>query len=175
MVPPVVDALRVMDQADSKYLRRLSLVQIRGKGGNIPVGTSGQRPGLNSWPCPRWSGLQWPHSFRSLSRDDFFQTWSAPPQIPPLSPPLSPPDTPGFPPDFHPHLSPSTPEWGVILLPPLMMELTVVANWIGVIWKDWPKEIVASSTCPMFDFLCIMVAASPGKVDPRFSSAARTV
>lgn len=42
----------------------------------------------------------------------------------------------------------------------------------GVIWKDWPNDTVASSTSPIFSFLCIMVAASPGQIDSRLSEQA---
>jgi hypothetical protein len=32
-----------------------------------------------------------------------------------------------------------------------MIELTAVtASWMGVIWKDWPKDMVASSTWPTY-------------------------
>ena len=55
---------------------------------------------------------------------------------------------------------------------PLITEDAVVMSCSGVIWKDWPNDTVASSTSPMFSFLCIMVAASPGRSIPVFPEQA---
>ena len=38
----------------------------------------------------------------------------------------------------------------------------------GVIWKDCPKDTVASSTFPMSSSLCMIVPASPGRSIPVF-------
>ena len=59
-----------------------------------------------------------------------------------------------------------TPKCGVMEYPPFIMEPARLTSLIGESWKDWPKDIVASSTAPTFFSLCIMVDASPGTSIP---------
>ncbi len=47
-----------------------------------------------------------------------------------------------------------------------MMALVAVSSCKGVIWKDWPNDIVANSTAPILSMLCIMELASPGISTP---------